>query len=72
MVVDDLHHHLRRGHRAQHLLAHRLCAHGVDEILDHRQRDVGLEQRDADLAQRGGNVVLAQRAVAAQPVEDVG
>src|ERR1041385_3818420 len=36
MVVDDLHHHLRRRHRAQHLLADRLLANGVDEILDHR------------------------------------
>src|SRR5713226_8688036 len=49
----------------------RLLAHAVDEILDHQQRDVGLEQRDADLAQRRVDVVLGQRAVAAQPVEDV-
>ena len=71
MVVDDLDHHLRRRHRAQHLLADRLVAHRVDEIADHRQRDIGLEQRDADLAQRRVDIVLAQRATAAQPVEDV-
>ena len=65
MVVDDLHHHLRRRDRAQHLLPDRLGAHAVDEILDHRQRDIGLEQRHADLAQRRRHVLLAERAAAA-------
>ena len=43
----------------------------VDEVAHHRQRDIGLEQRDADLAHRRADIVLAQRAAAAQPVEDV-
>ena len=72
MVVDDLHDHLRRRDRAQHLLPDRLLAHAVDEALDHRQRHVGLEQRDADLAQRRRHVVFAERAMARQPVEHGG
>ena len=43
----------------------------VDEVAHHRQRHIGFEQRDADLAQRGADIVLGQRAAAAQPVEDV-
>ena len=71
MVVDDLDDHLRRRHRAQHLLTERLLADRGDKVPDHRQRHIGLEQRDADLAHRGPDIVLGQRAVAAQPVEDV-
>ena len=47
-------------------------AHLGDEVAHHRQRDVGLEQRDADLAQRLVDVLLGQHAAAAQPVEDAG
>ena len=49
----------------------RLFADRGDEIADHRQRHIGFEQRDADLAHGGRDIVLAQRAVAAQPVEDI-
>jgi DNA-binding IclR family transcriptional regulator len=71
VIVDDLHDHLRRGHRAQHLLADRLLPDLADELLDDRERDVGLEERDADLAQRRLDVALAEGAVTAQAVEDV-
>ena len=43
-----------------------------DELPDDRQRDVGLEQRDADLARRGVDVGLGQPAFAAQAGEDGG
>jgi hypothetical protein len=42
-----------------------------DEVLHDRQRDVGLEQRQAHLAQRLVDVALGERAAAAQPVEDL-
>ena len=71
MIVHDLDDHLPRRHRAQHLLADRLLAHRIDEIAHDRQRDIGFEQRDADLAHRARDIVLAQRAVPAQPVEDI-
>ena len=44
----------------------------LHEVARHRQRDVGLEQRHAHLAQRGGDVLVAQRALAGQLVEDAG
>ena len=69
-VVDDLDDLLARRDRAQHLLADRLLGRLVDELADDRQRDVGLEQRDAHLAHRRAHVGLVQRAAAAQAVED--
>jgi len=70
MVVDDLDHHLARRHRADDVLADRLLAHRGDKVAHHRQRDIGLQQRDADFTHRGGDIVLAERAAAAQPVEN--
>jgi hypothetical protein len=46
---------------SEHLGAERALAHRGDEVLDHRQRDVGLEQRDPHLAQGRGDVGLAER-----------
>ena len=69
-VVDDLDDLLAGRDRAQHLLADRLLGRLVDELADHRQRDVGLEQGDPDLAHRRAHVGLVQRAAAAQAVED--
>ena len=69
-VVDDLDDLLAGRDRAQHLLADRLLGRPVDELADHRQRDVGLEQGDPHLAHRRAHVGLVQRAAAAQPVED--
>src|SRR5437868_9769128 len=71
MVVHDLDDHLPRGDRAQHLLSERPLAHRVDEIAHDRERDIGLQKRDADFAQCRRNIVLAQRAAAAQAVEDL-
>ena len=61
LVVDDLHDHLAGRDAAQHLLADGALAHPADEVLDHRQRHVGLEQGDADLPHRLADVGLAQR-----------
>ena len=71
MVVDDLDDHLAGRDRAHHLLADRLLAHRGDEIAHHRQRDIGFQERDADLAQGRGDIVLAERAAPAQPVENL-
>src|SRR5208282_5393900 len=69
--VDDLDHHLRWCDRAQHLLPERLFADRGDKIPDHRERHIGLEQGDPDLPQGGPDIILAQRTVPAQPVEDI-
>ena len=50
----------------------RAVAHLGDEVAHHRQRHVGVEQGDADLAQGLADVGLRQRAAAAQAVEDAG
>jgi hypothetical protein len=44
--------------------------HPANEIARHGQRDIGFQQRHAHLAQGGLDVVLAQRALLGQPVED--
>ena len=51
--------------------ADRRLAHRGDEVLDHRQRDVRLEQRHAHLAQRRARHPPRSARRAAQPVEDV-
>ena len=48
----------------------RLVAHGGDEVLDDRQRDVGLEQREAHFAQRVLDVGVGQPRFAAQLLHD--
>ena len=50
LVVDDLEDLLARVERAGQLRAGGPLADGRDEAADDGQRDVGLEQRDADLA----------------------
>jgi hypothetical protein len=70
VVVHDLHHHLARRDRAQHFLAKGLFAHRLDEVLDHRQGDIGLEKRHAHFAQRRRDVALAEGAAPFQALED--
>ena len=53
LVADDLDDLLRRREAAEHVLPHRPVANAVDERLDDLEVDVRLEQREADLAQRG-------------------
>ncbi len=55
---------------ADHLLAHRLVLHRRDEVLHDRQRDVGLEQRHAHLAQRLLHVGFGQARLAAYRLYD--
>ena len=69
-VVDDLDDLLARGDRTQHLLAGRGIGHAVDEAAHHGERDIGFEQRDPHFAHRRAHVFLAQRAAAAQAVEN--
>jgi hypothetical protein len=69
-VVDDLDDLVGRPDRADHRFAAGLLARPGDEIARHRQRDIGLEQGQAHLAQRLFDVLLRQQAATAQPVED--
>jgi len=71
-VVDDLDHLVGRLDRADDRLAAGQFLGLADEVLDDRQGDVGLEQRDADLAQRLVDVLLGQHAATAETFEDAG
>jgi hypothetical protein len=64
--VDDLDDLLRRVERLRDLGAQRPLAHGGGELAHHRQRDVGVEQRAADLADGRVDVRLGQATLAAQ------
>ena len=65
-VADDLDDLLDRGQALEDGLIGRLVAHPVDERLDDLEVDVGLEQREPDLAQRRFDVLLGQAHLAPQ------
>jgi hypothetical protein len=69
LLVDDLDDLLGRVERLADLLAPRPLAYGGHELLDDRQRDVGLEQRDADLPRGGVDVGLREPALATEVLE---
>ena len=54
-----------------HVLAERALAHLRDELLDDVEVDVGLEQREADLAHRARDRLLVERAAALEVAERV-
>jgi len=70
--MDDLDHLLAGLDRPDDGFAHGARAHLGDEVRDHRQRHVGLDQGGADLPQGGIDIGLGQGAPAAQAVEDSG
>ena len=69
LVVDDADDLLAGGDRLQHLGAVGPLAHARDEVADDAEVDVGLEQRDAHLAQGGIEVGLGDASAAAEPGE---
>jgi hypothetical protein len=69
-VVDDLDDLLAGGDGGQHLRPHSALADLGDEVADDRECDVGVQQRQADFAQRFGDVGLVQRSASAEPVEN--
>ena len=71
LLVDDLHHLLARVQRLQHLGAQRPLLHRARELLDDLEVHVGLEQREAHLAHRLGDVVLGQLAARADVAQGV-
>ena len=70
LVVDDLDDHLARRDRAHDLLADRFELHAGDEVFDHLQGDVGLQQGHAHFAQCGIDIGFGERTAPAQLVED--
>ena len=72
LLVDDLDDLLGGVQRLADLLAARPLLDRVDELADHRQRDVGLEQGDPDLARGRVDVGLGEAALAAEVLEGLG
>ena len=70
LAMHDPDERLARREAADDLLAERLLLHARDEILHHRQRDVGLEQRHAHLAQTLGDVGFGEPRFAAELLDD--
>ena len=64
--LDDL---LAGRERGRDLLADRLGLDLVDELLDDLEVDVGLEQRQANFAQRLLHVLFGERGLPAQGLE---
>ena len=69
LVVDDLHDLLAGGQALEDVRADGALADPGDEVLDDLEVDVGLEQREADLAHRGIDVGFADPAAAGQVAE---
>jgi hypothetical protein len=68
--VDDLDHLLTGIQALKNLGAHGPLADARHEVLDHAEVDVGLEQGEPDLAQRGIDVRFGHPAAAGQAAED--
>ena len=71
LVADDLDHLLGRRQALEHLLAECLLLDPGEKLLDHPEVDVGLEQRQTNLLQRRGEMLLGDPALALQAAEDV-
>ena len=69
LVVDDLHDLLARREALRHLGAGGALLHARDEVLDHLEVDVRLEEGEADLPHRLGKVLLGQRPMAPKVAE---
>ena len=68
-VAHDLDDLLARRQRGQHFLPDRLGANLVDQLLDDFEVDVGLEQRQPNLAQRLVDVLLGELGLPAEGLE---
>ena len=71
LVPDDPHDLLRGREAAQHVLAHGAVAHAVHERLHDLEVDVGLEQRQPDLAQGGFDRGLGQARLSPKGAEHI-
>ena len=67
--MDDLHDLLPGRQALDHVLAERPRLHPVDELLHDLEVDVGLEQRETDLAHRLRDRLLVQATLLAQVAE---
>ena len=71
LLVHDLHDLLAGVEALQDVLAARTLLDLRDEVLDDLEVDVGLEQREADLAHRLRDLLVVEPALAAEVAEGV-
>src|SRR5258708_4002666 len=69
--MEDLNDLLSGGNAAQHLFAERFLSYARDEFLRDLKVNVGFEQREPDLSQRVVDVLLGDRAMTAQVLENI-
>ena len=69
LVADDLDDLLGGREGGEHFGAEGFGADVLDEVADDVEVDVGLEEGDADLAQGFGDVLVGERALAAEGLE---
>ena len=69
--MDDLHDLLARVEALQDVLAGCALAHLCDEVFDDLEVDVGLEQRQPDLAHRLRDRLLVEATLAPEVAEGV-
>ncbi len=72
LLVDDADDLLGRRDALGDFAAEALLAHRLDEVADDLEVDVGLQQRQPDLAQAGLDVLFVERLGAAEGLEDAG
>jgi hypothetical protein len=70
LIMDDLDDLLAGRDRFRHSRPRGLLLHRLDELARDRERNVGLQERDANLAHGRAHVILGQRALLGEPVED--
>jgi hypothetical protein len=69
LLMDDLHDLLARVQPFGDLLVERPLTHPRDEVVDDLEVDVGLDQREPDLAHRAGDRLLVEAPALAQAAE---
>jgi hypothetical protein len=69
-LVDDLDDLLTRRQAAHDLLAQRPLLDAGDELLDHLEVDIGLQQGHAHFTQTFGNIFFRKGSVAFETLED--
>ena len=60
---------LTRRDALDHVSANGALFHLVDEVFDHRQRDIGLKQRNAYFTHRRANIRFGERSATGQAVK---
>ena len=71
LLVDDLHDLLARLEPLEDVLPERALPHRADELLDDLEVDVGLEEREADLARGARDGLLVEAGLAPEVAEGV-